>query len=84
MDKLATFRVKEEQWESFKKLCSDSGTNASAAMIAHIQNCLDSGTVETVDTVAAIVPSVVTRSEFDQLRDDLADLRDDLGKSYAA
>ena len=81
MDKLATFRVKEENWLAFQALCKESGTNASAALISHIQACLDSGKV-----AGAIVssPDAVTRPEFDQLRDELEELRVELGKFDAA
>ena len=79
MDKLATFRVKEENWLAFQALCKQGGTNASAVLIAHIQTCLDSGKV-----AGAIVPHGVTRPEFDQLRDELVELRVELGKFDAA
>ena len=81
MDKLATFRVKEDNWLNFQALCKESGTNASAVLIAYIQACLDSGKV-----AGAIVFSsdAVTRPEFEQLQNELAELRVELGKFDAA
>ena len=81
MDKLATFRVKEDNWLNFQALCKESGTNASAVLIAYIQACLYSGKV-----AGAIVFSsdAVTRPEFEQLRNELAELRVELRKFDAA
>jgi hypothetical protein len=44
--KLGTFRIDESDWESFRELAKASGTSASAALLAYIQGCLESGKLE--------------------------------------
>lgn len=44
--KLGTFRLDETDWENFGKLAKSSGSNASAALLAYVQGCLESGKLE--------------------------------------
>ena len=47
---LGTFRVNDEDWKAFKQLCKDSGSTASAEIVAYIKSCNKS---EKVGVVAA-------------------------------
>lgn len=83
MDKLATFRVQDEDWLAFQALCKEGGSNASKELIGYIQGCLKAGKVGTTgDATEAI--SGVTLADVEQaiapLRDELAELREALGK----
>lgn len=50
--KLATFKVDESNWETFKTLCEDAGISASKALNNFIQMSLDAGELG----AAAITP----------------------------
>ena len=84
MDKLATFRVQDEDWLAFQALCKEGGSNASKELIGYIQGCLKAGKVGD----AGMVSSGVTLADVDAaiapLRDELEEMRQLLGKSQAA
>jgi hypothetical protein len=87
MDKLATFRVQDEEWLGFQALCKESGSNASKELIGYIQGCLKMGKVGTTGEATEAIGGV-TLADVEQaiapLRDELAELREALGKSQAA
>ena len=87
MDKLATFRVQESDWLDFQALCKEGGSNASKELIGYIQGCLKAGKVGAIGK-AGMLSSGVTLADVDAviapLRDELAELREALGKSQAA
>ena len=87
MDKLATFRVQDEDWLAFQALCKEGGSNASKELIGYIQGCLKAGKVGAIGD-AAMVSSGVTLADVDAaiapLRDELEEMRQLLGKSQAA
>jgi hypothetical protein len=87
MDKLATFRVQDADWTAFQVLCKESGSNASKELIGYIQACLKSGKVGAIGD-AETVPGAVSMADVDAaiapLRDELAEMRELLGKSQAA
>ena len=84
MHKLATFRIQDEDWLAFQVLCKADGSNASKELIGYIRGCLKAGKVGD----AGMVSSGVTLADVDAviapLRDELAELREALGKSQAA
>ena len=86
MEKLATFRIQDDKWASFQALCKKDGSNASAALIAYIDRCLESGSVGTIGTASQ--PNAVTVDDMTAaigpLKDELAELRESLGKFRAA
>jgi hypothetical protein len=83
MDKLATFRIQDEDWLAFQALCKTGGSNASKELIGYIQGCLKAGKVGTTGE-AETTSSGVTMGDVDAaiapLRDELAELREALGK----
>ena len=83
MDKLATFRIQDEDWLAFQALCKTDGSNASKELIGYIQSCLKAGKVGTTGETETIA-SGVTMGDVDAaiapLRDELAELREALGK----
>ena len=83
MDKLATFRVQESDWLAFQALCKEGGSNASKELIGFIRECLNAGKVWAIGD-AGMVSSGVTLADVDAviapLRDELAELREALGK----
>ena len=83
MDKLATFRIQDEDWLAFQVLCKADGSNASKELIGYIRGCLKAGKVGTVGETETI-PSGVMMADVDAaiapLRDELAELREALGK----
>ena len=87
MDKLATFRIKPEDWSTFQELCKAGGSNASRELIGYIQGCLKAGKVGTVGETEPI-PSGVMMADVDAaiapLRDELEEMRQLLGKSLEA
>jgi hypothetical protein len=87
MDKLATFRVQDADWTAFKALCDGNGSNASKELIGYIQACLKAGKVGAIGEAEAAIGGV-TFADVDAmvapLRDELAELREALGKSQAA
>ena len=87
MDKLATFRVQDTEWLAFQALCKEGGSNASKELIGYILGCLKAGKVGAIGD-AGMVSSGVTLADVDAviapLRDELAELREALGKSQAA
>ena len=87
MDKLATFRIQNEDWLAFQALCKEGGSNASKELIGYIQSCLRAGKVGAIGK-AGMLSSGVTLADVDAviapLRDELAELREALGKSQAA
>ena len=87
MDKLATFRVQDEDWLAFQALCKEGGSNASKELIGYIQGCLKAGKVGAIGD-AGMVSSGVTLADVDAaitpLRDELEEMRQLLGKSQAA
>ena len=44
--KLATFKVDEQDWEAFKALCDAQGTNASRTLISFIEQSLADGKID--------------------------------------
>lgn len=46
--KLATFKIDEEMWESFKTLCEENGTSASRTLINFIKGCLSAGKLDEI------------------------------------
>ena len=42
---LGTFRVSRDDWDKFKSLCSESGSSASAEIVAFIRSCNEQGSV---------------------------------------
>ena len=88
MDKLATFRVQDSDWLAFQTLCKEGRSNASKELIGYIQSCLKAGKVGTTTGEAETLPSGATLADVDAaiapLRDELAELREALGKSLAA
>ena len=88
MDKLATFRIQNEDWLAFQALCKEGGSNASKELIGYIQSCLRAGKVGTTTGEAETLPSGATLADVDAaiapLRDELAEMRELLGKSQAA
>ena len=88
MDKLATFRIQNEDWLAFQALCKEGGSNASKELIGYIQSCLRAGKVGTTTGEAETIPSGVTLADVDAaiapLRDELEEMRQLLGKSQAA
>ena len=88
MDKLATFRIQNEDWLTFQALCKEGGSNASKELIGYIQSCLRAGKVGTTTGEAETLPSGATLADVDAaiapLRDELAEMRELLGKSQAA
>lgn len=87
MDKLATFRVQDADWTAFKALCDGNGSNASKELIGYIQACLKSGKVGTIgesESIAAGVSMADVDAAIAPLRDELAEMRELLGKSQAA
>ena len=87
MDKLATFRIQDEDWLAFQALCKAGGSNASRELIGYIQGCLKSGQVGSVGETEPI-SSGVTMGDVDAaiapLRDELEEMRKLLGKSLEA
>ena len=87
MDKLATFRIQDEDWVAFQGLCKADGSNASKELIGYIRGCLKAGKVGTVGETETI-PSGVTMGDVDAaiapLRDELEEMRKLLGKSLEA
>jgi hypothetical protein len=85
MEKLATFRVQDDKWASFQALCKEDGSNASKVLIAYIDRCIESGNVAIGESV---IPNAATLDDvtaaIEPLRDELAELREALGKSKAA
>jgi len=43
--KLATFKIDEQDWEAFKVLCEQSGTNASRTLISFIEQSIADGKI---------------------------------------
>ena len=88
MDKLATFRIQDEDWVAFQVLCKADGSNASKELIGYIRGCLKAGKVGTTTGEAEAIPSGVTLADVDAaiapLRDELEEMRQLLGKSQAA
>lgn len=87
MDKLATFRVQDSDWTAFQALCKESGSNASKELIGYIQGCLKAGKVGTIgdaESIAAGVSMADVDAAIAPLRDELAQMRELLGKSQAA
>ena len=88
MDKLATFRIQNEDWLAFQALCKEGGSNASKELIGYIQSCLRAGKVGTTTGEAEMLPSSATLADVDAaiapLRDELEEMRQLLGKSQAA
>ncbi len=84
MDKLATFRVQDEDWLAFQALCKEGGSNASKELIGYIQSCLKAGKVGTIGETSTAAIGGVTLADVEQaigpLRDELAELREALGK----
>ena len=82
-----TFRCPDEEWLKFKALCQANGTNASRELQGFVQSCLKAGKVGAIGD-AGMVSSGVTLADVDAviapLRDELAELREALGKSQAA
>ena len=78
-----TFRCPDEEWLEFKTLCQANGTNASRELQGFVQSCLKAGKVGTTGE-AETVSSGVTMGDVDAaiapLRDELAELREALGK----
>ena len=87
MDKLATFRIQDEDWVAFQVLCKADGSNASKELIGYIRGCLKAGKVGAIGD-AGMVSSGVTLADVDAviapLRDELEEMRQLLGKSQAA
>ena len=87
MDKLATFRIQDEDWLAFQALCKTDGSNASKELIGYIQSCLKAGKVGTTGE-AETISSGVTMGDVDAaiapLRDELEEMRQLLGKSLEA
>ena len=87
MDKLATFRIQDEDWLAFQALCKTGGSNASKELIGYIQGCLKAGKVGTVGETET-ASSGVTMGDVDAaiapLRDELEEMRQLLGKSLEA
>lgn len=83
--KMGTFRIEGEKWLEFQALCKKDGSNASKVLIAHIDRCLESGSVAIGE---AVIPNAATLDDvtaaIGPLRDELAELREALGKSQAA
>jgi len=44
---LATFRIDPQQWEAFKNLASESGSNASALLLEFVRSTLSSNQIST-------------------------------------
>ena len=44
--KLATFKIEEHNWESFKALCETQGTNASRTLISFIEQSIVDGKID--------------------------------------
>jgi hypothetical protein len=87
MDKLATFRVQDADWTAFKALCDGNGSNASKELIGYIQACLKAGKVGAIgetESIAAGVSMADVDAAIAPLRDELAEMRELLGKSQAA
>ncbi|HEY9863493.1 MAG TPA: hypothetical protein V6D21_04870 [Candidatus Obscuribacterales bacterium] len=59
--KLATFKVDENNWESFKALCEAKGLSASKALQNFIQNSLDARELG----AAALTPVVESSQNID-------------------
>ncbi len=59
--KLATFKVDENNWEAFKTLCEGSELSASKALNNFIQNSLDAGELG----AAAFAPVVESSQNID-------------------
>ena len=87
MDKLATFRVQDEEWAAFQALCKEGGSNASKELIGFIRECLKSGQVGAIGDAPAAT-SGVTMDDVNAIvapiRDELEAMRQMLGKSQAA
>lgn len=47
-EKLATFRINEEVWQAFKSLCKDANSNASAVLVAYIQEQVKGGKLQSI------------------------------------
>lgn len=87
MDKLATFRVQDTDWTAFQALCKEGGSNASKELIGYIQACLKAGKVGTfgeAESIASGLSMADVDAAIAPLRDELAELREALGKSQAA
>lgn len=87
MDKLATFRVQDEEWAEFQALCKESGSNASKELIGYIRACLENGQVGAIAD-QTIAQSGVSLDDVNAIvapiRDELEAMRQMLGKSQAA
>jgi hypothetical protein len=81
-----TFRCPDEKWTAFQALCKEDGSTATQALIGYIDSCLVSGKVGAIGEVP--IPNAVTLDDMaaaiGPLRDELAELREALGKSRAA
>ena len=72
MDKLATFRVQDEDWLAFQAVCKAGGSNASKELIGYIQGCLKAGKVGATGEATAAIGGV-TLADVEQA---IAPLRD--------
>ncbi|MBD2485828.1 hypothetical protein [Planktothrix sp. FACHB-1365] len=44
--KLATFKIDEQDWEAFKALCDSQGTNASRTLISFVEQSIAAGKID--------------------------------------
>ena len=84
MDKLATFRIQDEDWLAFQSLCKAGGSNASRELIGYIQGCLKAGTVGETEPIPSGVMMADVNAAIAPLRDELEEMRQLLGKSLEA
>jgi hypothetical protein len=82
-----TFRCPDEAWTEFKALCQANGTNASQELQGFVQACLKAGKVGAIGEAESAI-GAVSMADVDAaiapLRDELAEMRELLGKSQAA
>ena len=67
---LGTFRINDNDWDIFKRLCKDSGSSASAEIVAFIKSCNESGKVGAVTTSETCIDESLD-SRLDDLQDSL-------------